>query len=66
MAAADPPCNDSDPILAAIAAGHCTLDTLCSATGMPAYELTPRLVRLQVERKILPQPGGKYVLAGRS
>lgn len=65
MAAPDPPYNDRDPILAAIAAGHCTLDALCSATGMPAYELTPRLVRLQVERKILPQPGGKYALASQ-
>lgn len=51
-----------DPIIAAIAAGHCTLDALCSALGLPAYELTPQLMRLQIERKILPRPGGSYSL----
>ena len=61
QAAASP---GADPIIAAIAAGHNTLDALCSALGMPAYELTPMLMRLQIERKILPASGGSYSLPG--
>lgn len=49
-----------DSILAAIRAGHDTLDALCSATGMRADELTPQLVRLQVERKIEPLAGCRF------
>lgn len=52
----------TDPILAAIASGHRTLDALCSALGMSAGELTPRLMRLQIERKIVPSAGGLYTL----
>lgn len=53
--------NES-PLLSAIAAGHNTLDALCSALGQPAHELTPQLIRLQIERKIAPTPGGVYTL----
>lgn len=55
--------REQDPLLAAIAAGHNTLDALCSALGQPAHELTPRLMRLQIERKVLPGPGGQYELS---
>lgn len=54
------------PILAALAAGHSTLDALCSALGQPAYELTPQLIRLQIEKKIAPTPGGGYTLLPHS
>ncbi len=47
-------------LLQAIAAGHQTLDALCSALGRSAGELTPLLMRLQVEHAIIPQPGGRY------
>lgn len=57
-----PAVADEHPILAAVAAGHCTLDALCSALGQPAYELTPQLMRLQIEKKLRPGPGGSYAL----
>lgn len=57
-----PPAAEDHPVLAAIAAGHCTLDALCSALGMLAGELTPLLMRLQIERRILPESGGRYKL----
>ena len=53
----------TDEILAAILAGNDTLDALCTALGHPAHILTPRLMRLQVMRKLLPLPGGRYQLA---
>lgn len=49
-----------DVILAALSCGHDTLDALCSATGIPACDLTPQLMRLQVARKIIPLAGGRY------
>ena len=52
----------TDEILAAILAGNDTLDALCTALGHPAHILTPRLMRLQVMRKLLPLPGGRYQL----
>lgn len=56
--------EDADAaLLAAIAAGHSTLDALCAALGQPAHELTPRLMRLQIQRKIIPAPGGAYLPA---
>lgn len=58
----EPPSAPAHPILAAIAAGHNTLDALCAALGLPAYELTPQLMRLQIERRISPGPGGSYKL----
>lgn len=59
---AAPQAAPAEPILSAIAAGHSTLDALCSALGQPASELTPRLMRLQIERKIAPAPGGAFTL----
>lgn len=53
------------PILAAVAAGHHTLDALCAALGQPAYELTPQLMRLQIEMKLQPGPGGSYRLPNK-
>lgn len=47
-------------ILCAIRAGHDTLDALCTALGHPAHVLTPQLMRLQVMRRIIPLPGGRY------
>ena len=55
--------EETAAILAAIAAGQDTLDTLCTALGLPAHRLTPQLMRLQVLRKILPLPGGRYMPA---
>ncbi len=48
------------PLMEAIIAGHETLDSLCSALGLPASELTPQLMRLQVEGHLIPLPGGRY------
>ncbi len=53
------------PMLDAIAAGHDTLDALCSALGQPAFELTPLLMRLQVEGYLSPRPGGRYSVVPR-
>ena len=57
------PSSELPPLLAAISAGHHTLDALCSALGQPAYELTPQLIRLQIEKRIVPLPGGGYALS---
>lgn len=54
--------DEEEPILAAIAAGHRTLDALCAALGLPAGVLTPQLMRLQIQRRISPSPGGAYEL----
>ena len=51
-----------DPILTAVRAGNCTLDALCSALGTSAGELTPRLMQLQIQRKLRPTAGGCYEL----
>ncbi len=59
--AARQPLSSADvPLIEAISAGHDTLDALCCALGMPAWELTPRLMRLQVEGQLIPLPGGRY------
>ena len=50
----------ADEIIHAISAGHDTLDALCTVLGQPAHILTPQLMRLQVMRKIVPLPGGRY------
>lgn len=50
-------------ILAAIRAGHDTMDDLCSALGLPAHVLNPQLMRLQVQRLLLPLPGGRFQVA---
>lgn len=49
-------------IIAAIRDGHNTLDALCYALGMGACELTPLLMRLQVQQHIVPLPGGQFGL----
>lgn len=54
-------CPERAEILAAIAAGHDTLDTLCTALGLGAMTLTPQLMRLQIEQAIRPLPGGRYI-----
>ncbi len=53
----DAECAD---ILQAITAGHDTLDALCSALGRGAHCITPLLMRLQIERRIIPLPGGRF------
>ncbi len=47
----------------AIKRGNDTLDALCAALGQGAYELTPLLMRMQVEGFLVPLPGGRYALA---
>lgn len=53
-------CADRDNILTAISAGNDTLDALCTALGTSAMMLTPQLMRLQIERAVIPLPGGRY------
>ncbi len=53
-------CTDREAILTAIASGLDTLDALCGALGIGAMLLTPQLMRLQIERAIIPLPGGRY------
>lgn len=52
----------ADPLIAAIASGHDTLDALCCALGMGAREVTPQLMRLQITHQVIPLPGGRYQL----
>lgn len=54
------PDSECDAILRAIVAGHDTLDALCFALGQGAHTLTPKLMRLQIERRIIPLPGGRF------
>ncbi len=56
---------DARPLMDALAAGHETLDALCSALGLSAAELTPMLMRLQVSGHLVPLPGGRYAAAER-
>lgn len=59
-------CSEREEILSAIQSGHDTLDALCCALGINAMQLTPQLVRLQIERAIIPLPGGRYHCCGLS
>ncbi len=52
--------EEADELLHAIAAGHDTLDKLCGALGKGAHAITPLLVRLQIERRVIPLPGGRF------
>lgn len=52
--------EESRDILQALHAGHDTLDALCSALGKGAHSITPLLMRLQIERRIIPLPGGRF------
>lgn len=49
-------------LLLAIDAGHDTLDALCTALGKGAHCITPLLMRLQIERRLIPLPGGRFAL----
>jgi len=57
-----PPLADptEQAVLDSLRNGFDTLDTLCPALGMPAHELTPLLMRMQVKRLITPLPGGRF------
>lgn len=56
------PVSDAEAaaLLHALAEGHDTLDALCGALGMGAHAITPLLMRLQIERRIVPQAGGRF------
>lgn len=59
----EPPPNETPEVAAlmqAIRGGHDTLDALCSALGRGAHSITPLLMRLQIERRIAPLPGGRF------
>lgn len=51
---------ESGALLQALEAGHDTLDSLCTALGQGAHCITPLLMRLQIERRIIPLPGGRF------
>lgn len=51
---------ETEELLDALRRGVDTLDTLCAALGKGAHELTPLLMRLQIQQRILPLPGGRY------
>ncbi len=63
----DAPAPLADPaeqaVLDSIRSGFDTLDALCPALGMPAHELTPLLMRMQVKKLISPHPGGRFQTA---
>lgn len=52
--------SDEAKTLAAIRQGHDTLDALCCALGMGAHELTPLLMRLQIQGSVRPAEGGRF------
>lgn len=52
--------DEAAALLQALDAGHDTLDTLCSALGQGAHCITPLLMRMQIERRIIPLPGGRF------
>jgi DNA processing protein len=54
------PEDEAAELLQAMDAGHDTLDALCSALGRGAHSITPQLMRLQIERRIIPLPGGRF------
>lgn len=58
------PGDEGREILEAVRAGHETLDQLCAALGQPASALTPLLMQLVIARRLMPQPGGRYVAVG--
>ena len=55
---------ETSELLQAVEAGHDTLDKLCAALGKGAHSITPLLMRLQIERRITPLPGGRFSSAG--
>lgn len=50
-------------VCASISQGFSNLDSLCSACGMPAYELTSILAKLQIKHIVLPKEGGEFTLS---
>lgn len=52
--------SEADELLQAIGGGHDTLDKLCTVLGKGAHSITPLLMRLQIERRIIPLPGGRF------
>lgn len=52
--------DEAHELIQAISAGHDTLDALCSALGRGAHTITPMLMRLQIEHRIIPLPGGRF------
>ncbi len=54
------PDAETAALLQALRAGHNTLDALCTALGQGAHSITPLLMRLQIERRIIPLPGGRF------
>lgn len=54
------PDDEAQEIIQSIRAGHDTLDALCSASGKGACHITPLLMRLQIEHRLIPLPGGRF------
>lgn len=54
------PNTQEHELLQAVAAGHDTLDALCSALGRGASELTPLLLKLQILHHLVPLEGGRF------
>lgn len=52
--------TDAEELMQAIKAGHDTLDALCHTLGKGAHEVTPLLMRMQIERRVIPAPGGRF------
>ena len=57
---ADLPDSPESALIAALRAGHDTLDALCSALGMGAGELNPLLMAMQIRGQITPLPGARF------
>ena len=51
---------DDDPVLAALGADCCDLDTLAERTGLAAEALLAKLLPLELDGKVAPLPGGRY------
>ena len=52
--------GEAGELLQAVSAGHDTLDKLCAVLGKGAHSITPLLMRLQIERRLIPLPGGRF------
>jgi len=59
-----PIASDTDPLLAALGYAPCVLDDLASRTGLPAEQLLPRLLELELAQKIACLPGNRYQRLG--
>lgn len=59
-AAAAPPPDDGDPVLAALGHDPQTLDTLIDRCGWPAQSLSAHLLTLELEGRVARLPGGLY------